>query len=72
MMVLKHEIVDGLHLFYCNDTNMFVGQGVDLADAAGNFKKSHGSKLGVFYHKAEDKPYCFDNGKCITVNENNP
>lgn len=69
IMMLNHDIVDGIHLFYTVGGGAFAGQGADFNVAATNFKLVYSDKLGLFYNKLDNQPYCFNNGQCIPVSE---
>lgn len=65
---LKHEIIDGIHYFYAEKDNSFACQGITLDVAAENYSVVNGKDtLGYFQHPELQKEYCFINGQCVEV-----
>lgn len=63
---LIHEINEGIHYFYTENTNQFVCQGITLLDAANHYTTVSGiDSLGVFVNLENQKIFCFLNNQCM-------
>lgn len=62
---LKHEVINNVNYFYCEESGTFMGQGESFDQAAVQCSKTLGNHVIGIFSSAEDKQnYCFVDGKC--------